>query len=150
MTLFIVCWLFLLQRIFPEWLQASISESLWRARISFLALNELHEKGEAWLESSRKSKDDFMQGCLWQRLYSFFFPSSFFCQNFPATEMISQARCVFVCTAAVGAVLLGVVDGDNVALWLELTSTESAAVACSTSGRKREGGEGRLCRSLVR
>lgn len=50
------------------------------------------------------------------------------CQNFSATEMISQARCVFVCTAAaaaaaVGAALLGVVDGDNVALWLELTTT---------------------------
>lgn len=72
------------------------------------------------------------------------------CQNVPATEMISQASCVFVCTAAVGAVLLGVVDRDNVALWLELTTTESAAVACSTSGRKREGGEGRLCRPLVR
>lgn len=64
------------------------------------------------------------------------------CQNFPATEMISQASSVFVPAAAVGAVLLGVVDGDNVALWLELTTTESAAVACSTSGRKREGGEG--------
>lgn len=65
------------------------------------------------------------------------------CQNFPATEMISQASCVFVCTAAaVGAALLGVVDGDNVALWLELTTTESAAEACSTTGRKREGRRG--------
>lgn len=65
------------------------------------------------------------------------------CQNFPATETISQASCVFVrAAAAVGAVLLGVVDGDNVALWLEVTTTESAAEACSTTGRKREGGEG--------
>lgn len=55
-----------------------------------------------------------------------------------------------MCAAAVGAVLLGVVDGDNVALWLELTTTEPAAAACSTSGRKREGGEGRLWRLLVR
>lgn len=54
--------------------------------------------------------------------------------------MISQAGCVLVCAAAVGAVLLGVLDGDNAALWLELTTTASAAAACSTSGRKREGG----------
>lgn len=70
------------------------------------------------------------------------FFSVLICQSFPATEMISQASCVSVCAAAVGAVLQGVVDGDNVALWLGLTTTESAAVACSTSGRKREGGEG--------
>lgn len=61
------------------------------------------------------------------------------CQNFPATKMISQARCVLVCTAALGATLLGVVDEDNIALWLKVTTTESAAEACSTSGRKREG-----------
>lgn len=67
------------------------------------------------------------------------------CQNFPETEMISQASCVFVCAAAAaaaGAALLGVVDRDNVALWLELTTTESAAEACSTTGRKREGRRG--------
>ncbi len=58
---------------------------------------------------------------------------------------------MFLCAAAaLGAVLLGVVDGDNVALLLERTTTESAAVAYSTSGRKREGGEGCLCRLLVR
>ena len=72
----------------------------------------------------------------------FFFSPVVVCQSFPATEMISQASCVFVSAAAVGAVFQGVVDGDNIALWLELTTTESAAVACSTSGRKREGGEG--------
>lgn len=78
-----------------------------------------------------------------------FFPR-LVCQSFPVTEMISQASNVFVWTAAVGAVLLGVADGDNVALWQELTTTGSAAVACSTSGRKREGGTGWDCRLLVR
>lgn len=34
----------------------------------------------------------------------------------------------FVCAAAVGAVLLGVVDGDNVALWLP--GTDDHGVCC--------------------
>lgn len=62
-----------------------------------------------------------MQGCLRQRHHSFFF-SLLVCQNFAATEMISQACCVSVRSAAGGAVLLGVVDGDNVALWPGLTT----------------------------
>lgn len=76
-------------------------------------------------------------------VFTAFIPSLLVCQNFTATEMISQASYVFVHAAAVRAVLLGVVDEDNVALWLELTTAESAAVACSTSGRKK-GGRGGL------
>lgn len=78
-----------------------------------------------------------MQGVSDSDFSAFIFPL-LVCQNFPGTEMISQASCVFFC--AVGAVLLGVVDGDNAALWLELTTTESATVACSTSGRGEEKG----------
>lgn len=62
--------------------------------------------------------------------------------------MISQASCVFVC-AAVGAVLLGVVDRDNAALWLELTTTDSAAVACPPQGRKKGGRRGLTLPALL-
>lgn len=133
------------QRIFPELIQLS---TLRRSHISFLALNTLHEKGEAWerhdLRAAGKPKKILCRGVSDSDFTaSPPHPPLLVCQNFPAAEMISQASCVFVRTAAVGAVLLGVVDGDNVAPWLELTTTESAAVACSTSGEEKGGRRGK-------
>jgi len=128
----------------------SISEPLWGSHTSFLAVNTAHEKGEARLESSEEAEEDFMHGCLWQQMYSpppSSSPSPRKHFLFAKTSLLLKWLAKLVVLLCALLLLLwelwelGVADRDNVALWLELSAADSAAVA-RFHLREEEGGGG--------
>lgn len=143
-TLFVV-----LLRIFPELVRASISETWWRSHISFSALNAIHEKGET--SEPQESQRRFYAGVSLTATFIAFSPYFLFARTSLQLKWLAKPV-VFLC-----ALLLWELYCWE--CWTEITQP------CGWSwrpqrlllrpvppqgGKGREGGEGWLCRLLVR